>query len=52
MRANESLLTSFVPIFPGQTLTGEVVFDLPAETAPATIELHDHENSAGAVITP
>jgi hypothetical protein len=51
VRANGSLFTSFVPVVPGDSVIGTVVFDIPADSALATVELHDNESSVGAVIT-
>jgi hypothetical protein len=52
VRANGSLFTSFVPVVPGDSVIGTVVFDIPTDAAITTLELHDNENSVGAVITP
>jgi hypothetical protein len=51
VRANNSLFTSFVPVVPGDSVIGTVVFDIPADATLATVELHDNENSPGADVT-
>jgi hypothetical protein len=38
-------------VVPGQSVRGSLAFDLPDGTTVATVELHDAENSAGAVVT-
>jgi hypothetical protein len=52
VRANGNLFTSFVPVVPGDSVIGKVVFDIPEDTAITSLELHDSESSVGAVITP
>jgi len=43
----DSLLSE---INPGNTLDGQVVFDVPADMAPAAIELHDSAFSGGVTV--
>ena len=40
----------FEEINPGNQLAGKVVFDIPADAAPATIELHDSAFSGGVKV--
>lgn len=38
-------------INPGNSVTGQVVFDIPADTQPAGIELHDSPFSGGVTVS-
>ena len=41
----------FEEINPGNTLSGVVVFDIPANATPASLELHDSAMSGGVTVT-
>jgi hypothetical protein len=36
---------------PGNSLTGTVVFDIPVDAVPASLELHDSLFSGGVTVT-
>ena len=40
----------YEPINPGNSLTGTVVFDIPVDAAPASLELHDSLFSGGVTV--
>ncbi|MBK5248977.1 MAG: DUF4352 domain-containing protein, partial [Actinomycetales bacterium] len=43
--------TFFTEINPGNTVEGTIVFDVPADAVPATLELHDSMFSGGVSVT-
>ena len=49
--ANGVLFVLPLPVAPGDSATGKIVFDIPQDAALAMLELHDNEHSDGAVIT-
>lgn len=49
--ANNVLFVLPLPVAPGDSATGKIVFDIPEDAALATLELHDNERSDGAIIT-
>lgn len=49
--ANGLLFVLPLPVGPGDSATGQIVFDIPQDAVLATLELHDSERSDGAVIT-
>lgn len=48
--ANQNSQTLLRRIGPGQKVTGKLAFDLPAASAPATVELHDSLLSGGVEV--
>jgi hypothetical protein len=49
--ANNLLFVLPLVLPPGESATGRIVFDIPADATLATLVLHDSERSDGAVIT-
>jgi hypothetical protein len=49
--ANNLLFVVPLPLAPGDSAHGKIVFDLPADATLAALELHDNQHSDGAVIT-
>jgi Domain of unknown function (DUF4352) len=49
--ANGVIFVLPLPMAPGDSEVGKIVFDIPQDAALATLELHDNEHSDGAVIT-
>ena len=49
--ANGLLFVLPLPVGPGDSANGKIVFDIPADATLATLELHDNNRSDGAVIT-
>lgn len=43
--------TFFTEINPGNSVTGTIVFDIPADAVPASVELHDSMFSGGVTVT-
>ena len=49
--ANDLLFVLPLPLAPGDSSAGKIVFDIPADATLATLELHDSGRSDGVVIT-
>lgn len=49
--ANNVLLVLPLPVAPGDSASGKIVFDIPEDATLAALELHDNGRSDGAVIT-
>lgn len=49
--ANSGSSTWYDSINPGNTVTGDIFFDIPKDTTPVTIELHDSAFSGGVKVS-
>lgn len=49
--ANNVLFVLPLPVAPGESASGKIVFDIPEDATLAALELHDNGRSDGAVIT-